>query len=90
MCVVVNTIDYNMDARAAVDAPRLHHQWFPDRLLVEKLNGQGDLAAKLRAMGHTVANANGQGDAHSIRIDPKMGVYQGAADTRLDGKAAGY
>jgi gamma-glutamyltranspeptidase/glutathione hydrolase len=90
LCVVVNTVDYKMDARAAVDEPRIHHQWFPDRLMVEKLNGTADLGAKLRAMGHTVANGNSQGDAHSIRIDPKTGVYQGAADTRLDGKAAGY
>jgi gamma-glutamyltranspeptidase/glutathione hydrolase len=90
LCVVVNTVDYGMDARAAVDAPRIHHQWFPDRIQIEKLNTNPDLAAKLKAMGHTASNANGQGDAHSIRIDPKTGMYQGAADTRLNGKAAGY
>src|SRR5207248_8664666 len=33
--VVVNVIDYGMDVRAAVDAPRLHHQWFPDVLRFE-------------------------------------------------------
>jgi gamma-glutamyltranspeptidase/glutathione hydrolase len=92
LCVVVNTIDYGMDARAAVDAPRLHHQWFPDRLSIENMNSLPGVASKLRAMGHTLAtNSTGhQGDAHTIRIDPKTGMYQGAADTRLDGKAAGY
>ncbi|HEY2786418.1 MAG TPA: gamma-glutamyltransferase [Fimbriiglobus sp.] len=90
LCVVINTIDYDMDARAAVDAPRLHHQWFPDRLTIERLKDNPDLAGKLRAMGHAVANTNAQGDAHTIRIDPKTGMYQGAADKRLDGKAAGY
>ncbi len=89
MCVVINTVDYNMDARAAVDAPRLHHQWFPDRLTIEKLKDTADLAVKLRAMGHTVTNTS-QGDAHTIRMDPKTGMYQGVADTRLDGKAVGY
>jgi gamma-glutamyltranspeptidase/glutathione hydrolase len=92
LCVVVNTIDYDMDARAAVDAPRLHHQWFPDRLSIENMNSLPGVATKLRAIGHILAtNSTGhQGDAHTIRIDPKTGMYQGAADTRLDGKAAGY
>jgi len=30
LCILVNVIDFNMDIRSAVDAPRLHHQWFPD------------------------------------------------------------
>ena len=30
LCMVVNVVDFDMDVRAAVDAPRLHHQWFPD------------------------------------------------------------
>ena len=34
--VVVNVIDRNMDAAAAVSAPRIHHQWSPDRVLVEQ------------------------------------------------------
>jgi gamma-glutamyltranspeptidase/glutathione hydrolase len=89
LCVVVNTVDYGMDARAAVDAPRQHHQWFPDRLTVENMLQYFDAVKKLREMGYTVTNAR-QGDAHTIRIDPKTGVYQGAADKRLDGKAAGY
>jgi gamma-glutamyltranspeptidase/glutathione hydrolase len=90
LCIVINTVDYGMDARAAVDTHRLHHQWFPDRLTIERVNEIPGVADKLRAMGHTVANGNSQGDAHTIRIDPKTGVYQGAADKRLDGKAAGY
>ena len=35
LCVVVNVIDFDMDVRAAVDAPRLHHQWFPDEARFE-------------------------------------------------------
>ena len=35
LCVVVNVIDYDMPTcEAAVDAPRLHHQWFPDAATV--------------------------------------------------------
>jgi gamma-glutamyltranspeptidase/glutathione hydrolase len=87
LCILVNTIDYSMTATEAVDAPRQHHQWFPDRISLEK--GPADLAAKLKAMGHTVTEAR-QGDAHTIAIDPKSGVFQGAADKRLNGKASGY
>jgi len=43
----------------------------------------------LRAMGHRITRAR-QGDAHSIRVDPKTGAYYGAADRRISGKAAGY
>ena len=35
LCVVMNVIDFGMDVQAAVDAPRLHHQWFPDELRLE-------------------------------------------------------
>ena len=87
LCVVVNVLDYGMDARAAVDAPRQHHQWFPDRLSLESTGDLSALAGRLKAMGHTVARA-GQGDAHTIRLDPATGRRTAAADKRADGKAA--
>ncbi len=33
--VIVNVLDYRMDVAAAVDAPRLHHQWLPDEVRAE-------------------------------------------------------
>jgi len=87
--VVVNVIDFDMDVRAAVDAPRLHHMWFPDEARFE---GKDDYAAavkKLREMGHCVYGTT-QGDAHTIWVDPKTGAYHGAEDRRIDGKVAGY
>jgi gamma-glutamyltranspeptidase / glutathione hydrolase len=87
-CVVTNVIDFEMDIQAAVDAPRQHHQWFPDELKLEDKNP--DLRKKLEGFGHKVATEPKQGDAHSIWIDPKTGVYRGAADKRINGKAAGY
>jgi gamma-glutamyltranspeptidase/glutathione hydrolase len=89
LCVVVNVIDFDMDIRAAVDAPRLHHQWFPDEVRFEGTRDHPELVAKLKAMGHTVTSIN-QGDAHSIRVDLKSGAYHGGADRRVDGKASGY
>jgi gamma-glutamyltranspeptidase/glutathione hydrolase len=89
LCVVVNVLDFDMDARAAVDAARLHHQWFPDEARLENLRAHADLADKLRAMGHTVVGGR-QGDAHSIVVDPKTGAYHAAEDRRIIGKASGY
>jgi gamma-glutamyltranspeptidase / glutathione hydrolase len=89
LCVVVNVLDFDMDARAAVDADRLHHQWFPDEARLEHLRDHADLVEKLRAMGHKVAGGR-QGDAHSIVVDPKTGAYHAAEDRRIIGKASGY
>jgi gamma-glutamyltranspeptidase/glutathione hydrolase len=93
LCVVVNVVDFGMDARAAVDELRQHHQWFPDKLRVEPAlaKDHSDAVEKLRALGHVVEpERTTQGDAHTIQIDVKAGTYRGAADRRLSGKAVGY
>jgi gamma-glutamyltranspeptidase/glutathione hydrolase len=87
--VVVNVLDFDMDVRAAVDAPRLHHAWFPDHARFEGMSEHAAAVKKLQEMGHSMGGTR-QGDAHTIKVDPKTGVYQGAADRRINGKAAGY
>ena len=74
-----------------MDAPRLHQAWFPDVVEMERgLREDRELVAKLEAMGHKVApRPVRQGDAHTIRVDP-AGRYEGAADRRRSGWAAGY
>lgn len=84
--VIVNVVDYKMDVQAAVDAPRQHHQWFPDRIVHEDFAGFPALADALKALGHTVGKQR-QGDAHSIFLDPETGVRTPGVDHRLDGKA---
>jgi gamma-glutamyltranspeptidase / glutathione hydrolase len=74
--------------QAAVDAPRLHHQWFPDEARFEGKSRYPATVTKLQSMGHFVT-AIRQGDAHSIWVDPKTGTYYGAADRRISGKASG-
>src|SRR5262249_42886824 len=88
LCVVVNVLDFGMDVRAAVDAPRLHHPWFPDRAGFEGSSDYPDAVRQLERMGHTV-NWTRQGDAHTIGLDPRTGRYVGAEDRRIDGKVAG-
>jgi gamma-glutamyltranspeptidase/glutathione hydrolase len=89
LCVIVNVIDFNMDIRSAVDAPRVHHSWFPDEARFEATAEYASVMERLRKMGHTVIGTR-QGDAHSIRVDSATGRYHGAADHRIDGKAAGF
>jgi gamma-glutamyltranspeptidase/glutathione hydrolase len=89
LCILVNVLDFDMDVRAAVDAPRLHHQWFPDEARFEGASEYPAAVAKLKAMGHAIVGAR-QGDAHTIWVDLKTGKYYGAEDRRINGSAAGY
>lgn len=87
--IVLNTVEFDMDLRTAVDAPRLHHQWFPDAIRFEGRYQHPAAVEALEAMGHKVQGTR-QGDAHSIRVDPRTGMYHGAEDRRISGKAVGY
>jgi gamma-glutamyltranspeptidase/glutathione hydrolase len=86
--VVLAATEFGMNVRAAVDAPRMHHQWLPDTVTIERAGATEELLQKLSAMGHT-ANAGGnQGDANSIGVDAG-GTAWGASDKRsADGKAS--
>lgn len=86
--VIVNVLDYDMNIAAAVQAPRLHHQWLPDEVRAEEGFPDG-VIAELRARGHTVVVPMGQTSANSIAITPD-GLF-GAPDPRTRGSsAAGY
>ena len=85
--VVVNVIDFGMNVADAVDAPRLHHQWMPDVLSVER-GFSPDTVALLQARGHNVKITGGQGEVAAIMA--KDGWLEGAADPRTEGTARGY
>jgi len=80
--VVLGVTAWNLTGREAVDAPRMHHQWLPDRLNVEADGLTPDVVAKLKALGHEVNLAGRQGSAQSIWIDPKTGTAYGVPDMR--------
>jgi gamma-glutamyltranspeptidase/glutathione hydrolase len=89
--VILNQIDFNMGIEQAVTEPRFHHQWLPDVLFVEQNGLPLSTLSALEAMGYRVRMGGEQGTAHSIRIDPRTGDRQGAADPRdNDAGAAGY
>jgi gamma-glutamyltranspeptidase/glutathione hydrolase len=83
--VIVNVLDYQMDVAAAVAAPRLHHQWLPDEVRVERGFADDTLAA-LKAMGHVIVVPLGQTSANSIAVTPN-GLL-GAPDPRTRGAEA--
>jgi gamma-glutamyltranspeptidase/glutathione hydrolase len=89
LCVVLNVIEFGMDIRTAVDAPRLHHQWFPDIAWFEGTQEHAAAVQRLRAMGHSLRTTC-QGDAHTVWVDPRTGRYRGAEDRRIGGHVAGY
>jgi gamma-glutamyltranspeptidase/glutathione hydrolase len=76
---VLNVVDFGLDARGAVDAPRFHHQWLPDRIQVEADLPSATREA-LKAMGHAIKDVPKQGCAQVILV--RNGIAQGAADTR--------
>ncbi len=86
---IVNALDFRMDAQEAVSAPRFHHQWVPDEILVEP-DTPADVQEALRARGHAVKAADSEWSAaQAILIDPRTGWHSGGADPRSDGLALG-
>ena len=83
--VIVNVLDYKMDVAAAVAAPRLHHQWLPDEVRVER-GFPDSVLSKLKAMGHLVVEPMGQTSANSIAVTPNGPL--GAPDPRTRGAEA--
>ncbi len=87
---LLNVIDFGMNAQEAVDAGRIHHQWLPDRLSVERFGFSADTINQLKAMGHEVREAGGQGVAEVIVFNQKDNMLEGGVDRRApDGGAAG-
>ena len=85
--IIINMVDYGLDAQAAIDAPRCFSG--ADGMLVER--GYSDsVRAELAAMGHQVSIAHEPiGGAQAILIG-EDGVLVGASDPRKDGCALGY
>ncbi|MBI1752134.1 MAG: gamma-glutamyltransferase [Acidobacteria bacterium] len=76
---LLQVVDFGADAQAAVDAPRVHHQWLPDRIQVESSLPAATKAA-LQAMGHALKEVKKQGCAQVILV--RNGRAEGAADAR--------
>jgi gamma-glutamyltranspeptidase/glutathione hydrolase len=76
-------------AMAAINAPRFHHQWMPDNILLEQ-DFPDAVMQQLIAMGHQVTKKGWIGEVNAIGIDPASGNRLGAPDPRRQGAAQGY
>jgi gamma-glutamyltranspeptidase/glutathione hydrolase len=89
MEVILNAIDFGMNAQDAVDYPRFHHQWKPDKLYLEK-GFSPDTVALLKAKGHDVDYSPAVVVARVEAIIIDNGWLMGGSDGRGAGRAAGY
>ncbi|MCC8966130.1 gamma-glutamyltransferase [Bradyrhizobium sp. Pear76] len=86
--IIVDVIDYRMDIAAAVAAPRMHHQWLPDEVRIEK-GFPDEVLTELKAKGHKPVEPLGYSSVNSIVVTTS-GLL-GAPDPRTRGsEAAGY
>ena len=86
---ILNWMRLGMEPQAAINAPRFHHQWLPDRVLIERRFPES-LESALNARGHATHRVGHIGVVNAIAIDPATGDRLGAADPRHDGAAVGY
>ena len=87
---ILNWMRLGLDAQAAINAPRFHHQWLPDAVVFEP--GLPEAVIKeLAGRGyHFAPNPHWIGEVEAIGIDPATGERLGAADPRRNGAAASY
>ncbi|KST65522.1 gamma-glutamyltransferase [Mastigocoleus testarum] len=87
--IILNVLEYDMDAGAAVSASRVHHQWFPDVLRVEKFGLGAMTLEELRRRGHKIKQTRSWGNANTIVVTPDNSL-EGAADPRGEGEVRGF
>ncbi len=89
--IFLSAAEEGLNIQEAVDAPRFHHQYLPDKLYVEP-GFSAETLARLRQMGYTVNVRDGHwSNGECIEVDPTTGELLGGQDHRSHyGKAAGY
>jgi len=89
--IFLSTAEGGLNIQQAVDAPRFHHQYLPDKLGLEP-GFPPETLDRLKKLGYDVLEAKGHwSNGACIAIDPKTGELLGGQDHRSQfGKAAGY
>ena len=90
--ILMNCLDFGMSIDKAVQAPRFHHQWMPDRIDYEEGAFDASTMKQLTKMGYTFGQKRVIGIAECIAVNPWEGVIFGASDTRhhSNGTAEGW
>ena len=87
--VIMNVIDHRLNVQAAVNAPRIHHQWLPDEIRIEE-GFSPDTIRLLRAMGHAVNEKTSMGAIQSVMIAEDGTMFGGADPRRSTSAAMGF
>ena len=88
---IINVVDHDMNISQAINAPRIHHQWFPDEILFEPYGMNLDTRRVLEKFGHNFTEKPASlATVTAIAIEEKTGIRLGAVDSRGDGEAVGY
>lgn len=89
--ILIGVRDYGLDIQEAVNAGRIHQQWLPDRVELEKGRFSPDTIRLLQTAGYKVTPPDLDSDAECIAIDLSTGERLGASDFRNEnGRAVGY
>jgi gamma-glutamyltranspeptidase/glutathione hydrolase len=89
LLAIINFVDYDMPADAAIASPRFHHQWQPDELKMERAIGPA-VAAELRMRGHTISEVDAFGACQAVGLHKGGAGFIGVPDPRGFGAAAGW
>jgi gamma-glutamyltranspeptidase/glutathione hydrolase len=87
--VISNVLDFGMDASAAVRAPRVHQQWYPDELLLESGGFSPEQSRGLEALGYALRSVPDLASAPVIVRDAISREWTAAPDPRRGGAALG-
>ena len=80
--LLVNVLEHGMNIADATAAPRIHHQWYPDRLQVES-GFSPDALRILEERGHGLSLSAGMGSLQTVLFDGDL--YYGYSDPRRPG-----
>ena len=88
--ILIGVEDYGLNIQQAVNAPRFHEQWMPDKIMLERDRFSPDTIGLLQEHGNNIT-FGGIGDGECIEVDLESGRRLGASDARNEtGKAVGY
>jgi len=82
-------LDFGLDVEQALAHPRFHHQWKPDRIVMEEAWPSSVIDA-LRRKGHTVTVVSRLGAAQAVQYSFDEDEFKGASDPRIDGEATSW